>query len=425
MSSSRTVIDISSSSSSDDDDDDMDVVDTFDLNLFSAAAVEMARDPQDPDFLQPANQRVLRDIEALWSVLPSTERPARFAPLLLRILRARTETARVNVIEAAWRARPSNEIGAPRPFTRAECFRFVRGLAYLTSSIAAGKVHGDVFDIRSRLSTYAVVSPQAVTRLLDGHEWVDDEAVDAFGALLEAYLDRDGTRIVYIPTFVWKERPPYGYIRRFLGAKQGDFLRSSRFLFAPITRQSHWVFVAFNLVTGECFFYNSYSATWKLFRDDAVQATFKVLVECLHEQVPAVKLDAEPVRVDLYPRQRDSTSCALYVIHGMECLASAVHEVQFQQRTWDDKTPLLRLHVFICLVDRQWRPLRTSLTDNNNDDDDASDDLMDDDAPVPRFDACSGCGAGGENLRICVPWHLAFCSSACQSKHAKTHRLHY
>ena len=414
------------SSSSDEDDDVDDSMDMFDINLYSDDVKKMARDEMDPEFHDPANQAVLKQVDTLWRVFPQP-RPPRLSPLLSGILRAKSETMKVNVIDEAWRALPSTEIGAPVALSRAEGFQVVRTFARMTSLLARGRAV-DLFDIRSRPAGYAPVHPSAALQLLDKGSWVNDEIVDAFGALLEEYLDHDGTRVTYLPAFVWKDHPPYSNLRKILGPQHGDFLRASKYLLAPVHRNSHWAVVVAELATGEFFFYNSYSAGWSAFCDQDLLTRFGVFIECLRAQVPTVPDTVTPKRVALYPTQFDFTTCALYAMHCMESVASATSEIQFQQKTRDDKADQLRLHVFTCLIRRRWRPLRVSLPHDDNDDDDAlmSDDVMDDDAPV-RYDfgACSTCGVTDEQLFVCLPWHLAFCSVACQSEHAKTHHLHY
>jgi hypothetical protein len=422
---SRKVIDIlSSSSSSVSDDDDDDAMDTFDHDLYRPEVLDMASDTFDPEFHDPKNQAVLRQIDTVWRAFPEP-RPVRLAPLLLRMLRAKSDTEKANVIDAAWRTISPTELGVPLPFSRLESFQLTRALSRVTALLAQGH-NEDMFDVRSRLSTFAPVCPLAALRLLDGNTWVDDEGVDAFGAILEGYLNHNGTRVAYLPTFVWKDRAPYKSIRRFLGPEHGDFLRSSKFLFAPVHRSSHWTLIVFKLTTGECLFFNSFSSDWSRFSGEEERARFHVIVTCLRAQVPHLHKDMMPTAVVPYPKQFDGTSCALYVMHCMECLASASHENQFQQRTWDHKAELLRLHVFMCLLLRRWRPLRTSLAQPQDDDLLMSDDLMDDDMPVRYdFSACTTCGTTDKRLLVCLPWHLAFCGTACQSKHAKTHQLHY
>jgi hypothetical protein len=293
------------------------------------------------------------------------------------------------------------------------------------------------------------IRPANFVRLLDGDTWVDDECVNAYGALLERHFAHHADKIAFVPSYYWSQTRNT-LLDTYLGEKHGAFIRSCRYLFTPLNAHAHWALLVCDLKTGACHFVNSFSGTWRNFRTDAHHALFTALVQRLSGMFDAVDFSVKPTRLRAFPRQFDATSCAIYVLHAIECLAAANHATEFASATWDDKIVPLRLHMAASLVMGNFRPLCTVAWDAGAESDDvlgapapsesedesqaglvlrdAEDDDEegdDDDYRPGDYGRCASCTRASGNLLACAPWRVAFCDRQCQFTYATRSNLFF
>lgn len=319
----------------DDDDDDDDTADGAPMNIFERF-VANGDDHDDDD-----DDAAVIDSDAQ-IIVPVQD-----------VLKARDIDEGVARLNAAWRGVWPVAPGDLYPFDEYATVAFVRAVRRIQDIR-----YGDdaiVRDIPSDLMGHVPLKKKSFMNVLRTDEWLNDEVIDAFGALLQHHYKNTMYATLVLPSYIWKDQGQSTNLRRYI-QKATPFLRDfpeSSVILAPIHHNLHWALLAIFADKGKAVFYNSMSAGWSTFAGKQQQLIFKDLLQLLVPLFPALEPRANRRRVTpddvRLPQQRDGASCGLYVMHAMHCLAVSVHETAFAPSTWEHKLPYIRMHLALSL----------------------------------------------------------------------------
>ncbi len=310
----------------------------------------------------------------------------------------------------------------------------------------------EIFEAKGVISS-ATVSYASFARLVEPLVWINDEAVNAVGALLEKSFAPFATKVAFIPSYYFADGGHQKSMRSYLKPERASFITACGYVFCPINiEDTHWVLLVGDTSNARWLFFDSYRDPF-----DSLPALTRRCFLSLHDQLVAFFPGRNwlPVvtNVTRFPRQFDGVSCGLYVLHTCECLAHAVVKSQFTKATWDDDRVQLRLHYAHAIASGALARLRlpgdpntdnmhaseevlthsrsasssSSSSSASGDDDDDGDEQDTDWQPPqkkPRYEACAFC-AKEERLFFCGPWQRAFCGSKCQNSFAEERQLSY
>jgi hypothetical protein len=262
----------------------------------------------------------------------------------------------------------------------------------------------------------AVMTANGFVRLIDPGLWVNDECISAFGALLENHFESQPIRTGVFSSYLFTSVTTPKTVRKRIMTHRA-FYESCKYLFFPINiDQSHWVLLVVDVTVGGWYFFDSYHAPWAQYakRHKPLVTIKPILREVLSEIFPAVKQTRGNIVSTRYEStQGDTTSCALYVMHVMECLARGMHLREFERKTWDTESYLLRLHVATALLTGRIDPLVIEPVDVG--------------LRLIQAKVCAFC-ARPDPPKTCKAWKRYFCDPrvrSCHVQYAEKYGLNY
>ena len=274
--------------------------------------------------------------------------------------------------------------------------------------------------------------------LLDEQKVVSDEIVNAFGELLERKYA--GTIGFFSSHYLsGKLAPRIGHnLSREREAERLARLATCRFFFFPVHTPDHWSFLVADCIQTCLYYFNSYGHSWATVKYHVAYSQGNVtladnlghLLDGLATLFPTQGWNREIRIVDASSEenkmQSDGSSCALYVMHTMEILATddGRYEAELELPTWDDARFYLRVHVALSILSKYVANLATNATGFI--DDDLSEDLMSeeegsgDERSALTFGQprCANCASTTPRF-ICHEWAVHFCNHACQKAYAR------
>lgn len=262
--------------------------------------------------------------------------------------------------------------------------------------------------------TSDMIRYEGLARLLDPGVWINDEAINGIGALIEEKLRPTVNKIAFVHSFYFSNVKNTRY-EVFLDDRRRDHLVQCRYLFFPVnSNNSHWTLLVANTSEGLWYYFDSFHGSFANLGEHITER-FRVLRVRVRQLFPQHRWASQAQDVKNFPWQTDGVSCGLYVMHTMECIAFALGEHEFALPSWDPKRVLLRFHYAMCILSSSgMRYLRLP------DDESSSSDVLGD-----EFSArCASCSTHGSPL-MCVPWKRSFCDSTCQSDFAALHGLRF
>ncbi len=374
------------------------------------------------DALDPI-QRRLYHLQLLLNNFNPREPLDRFSPDALRYLE---EPTRQGMIKAMSRQLPSSsssrtEVGAPQRLSPDDLGLLADFIQIKAMAVDAADSH-PVLEVNAKIFGGTVVYPASFVRLLDPEVWIDEVVIQAFGLLLTRRFLRTNVSVAVLSPYYWTASDPRAMLQRLFAVEHRPVWKRLRYLFCPILFDgNHWTLLVIDAKLEQAYFLDSFHRTWEERLQRAHSVRIAANVDALWKELHVIhpthgflsKPSTESVRnrdPGDYPTQYDSSTCGLYVIHAMECIATALHVKEFQRPSWDAQRLLLRFHVALCLLDASVRRLQTA---------------------QPLIDlsfgsaVCVACGAANPVFH-CAAWNKQrFCNIQCQERFADEHQLSY
>ncbi len=229
--------------------------------------------------------------------------------------------------------------GCPHLPSDGDLTRLAHCLFQLDPKTAQDEPVAEVRSPHSGMDTYAL----SFLRFFDPALWIDDVLRNAIGALLERqlFMVRE-KRFFYLRSDFWLGRTLQnvdGLVRD---------AASYRMVLSPVnTGHYHWVLLVASPVRRSCYLVDSFHGKWRTYvkENPILGEKHRELLALLQQAYPGEKPWSEAVpTLETYPTQADGTSCGMYVMHAMNCLATRNFARAFEERTWDAMRLLLRLY---------------------------------------------------------------------------------